>query len=96
MKVFLSLILIAAMLCTLTPPIYAEPHQVMQGTQIHLTLLNGVSTAVAHEGDPIVAVVGEPVFLGNQLLIPAGTRINGVIGTYRRLKIFRCFAARLT
>jgi hypothetical protein len=91
MKVFLSLILIGAMLCTLTPPIYAEPHQVMQGTQIHLTLLNGVSTAVAHEGDPIVAVVGEPVFLGNQLLIPAGTRINGVIGTIQKAKNFSLF-----
>ncbi len=91
MKVFLSLVLIVALLCTLTPPTYAEPHQVMQGTQIHLTLLNGVSTAVAHEGDPIVAVVGEPVFLGNQLLIPAGTRINGVIGTIQKAKNFSLF-----
>jgi hypothetical protein len=63
----------------------------MQGTQIHLTLLNGISTAVAHEGDPIVAVVGEPVFLGNQLLIPAGTRINGVIGTIQKAKNFSLF-----
>ena len=91
MKVFLSLVLIGAMLCTLTPPIYAEPHQVMQGTQIHLTLLNGVSSAVAREGDPIVGVVGEPVFLGNQLLIPAGTRVNGVIGTIQKAKNFSLF-----
>jgi hypothetical protein len=91
MKVFLSLVLIAAMLCSLTPPIYAEPHQVMQGTQIRLTLLNGISTAVAREGDPIVAVVGEPVFLGNQLLIPAGTRINGVVGTIQKAKNFSLF-----
>jgi hypothetical protein len=91
MKVFLSLVLIGAMFCTLTPPIYAEPHQVMQGTQIHLTLLNGVSTAVAREGDPIIAVVGDPVFLGNQLLIPAGTRINGVIGTIQKAKNFSLF-----
>ncbi len=91
MKVFLSLVLIVALLCTFTPPIYAETHQVMQGTQIHLTLLNGVSTAVAHEGDPIVAVIGEPVFLGNQLLIPAGTRINGVIGTIQKAKNFSLF-----
>lgn len=91
MKVFLSLVLMGAMLFTLTPPIYAEPHQVMQGTQIHLTLLNGVSSAVAREGDPIVAVVGEPVFLGNQLLIPAGTRVNGVIGTIQKAKNFSLF-----
>jgi hypothetical protein len=91
MKVFLSLVLIVALFCTLTPPIYAEPHQVMQGTQIRLTLLNGVSSAVAREGDPIVAVVGQPVFLGNQLLIPAGTRVNGVIGTIQKAKNFSLF-----
>jgi hypothetical protein len=91
MNVFLSLVLIGAMFCTLTPPIYAEPHQVMQGTQIHLTLMSGVSTAVAREGDPIIAVVGDPVFLGNQLLIPAGTRINGVIGTIQKAKNFSLF-----
>lgn len=91
MKVLLSLILTVALLCTLTPPIYAEPHQVIQGTQIRLTLLNSVSTAVAREGDPIIAVIGEPVFLGNQLLIPVGTRVNGVIGTIQRAKNFSLF-----
>ena len=63
----------------------------MQGTQIRLTLLNGVSSAVAREGDPIVAVVGQPVFFGNQLLIPAGTRVNGVIGTIQKAKNFSLF-----
>jgi hypothetical protein len=92
MKVFLSVVLIVALVCTLTPPIYAAPpNQVMQGTQIRLTLLNGVSTAVAREGDPIVAVIGQPVFLGNQLLIPAGTRVNGVIGTIQKARNFSLF-----
>ena len=92
MKVFLSLILIVALVCTFTPPIYAGPtNQVMQGTQIRLTLLNGVSTAVAREGDPIVAIVGQPVFFGNQLLIPAGTRVNGVIGTIQKARNFSLF-----
>jgi hypothetical protein len=91
MKLFLSHVLIVALFCTLTPPIYAEPHQVMQGTQIRLTLLNGVSSEVAREGDPIVAVVGQPVFFGNQLLIPAGTRVNGVIGTIQKAKNFSLF-----
>ncbi len=92
MKALLSLVLIVALVCTLTPSIYAGPtNQVMQGTQIRLTLLNGVSTAVAREGDPIVAVVGQPVFFGNQLLIPAGTRVNGVIGTIQKAKNFSLF-----
>ena len=38
MKALLSLVLIVALVCTLTPSIYAGPtNQVMQGTQIRLT-----------------------------------------------------------
>lgn len=81
-----------ALVCAAAPPSHAEPRQVLQGTQIHLTLLSGVSSAVARDGDPFVAVVAEPVYLGSQLLLPAGTRINGLIGTTekaRRFSIFR-------
>lgn len=73
------------------PLLRAAPNQVMQGTQVHLTLLNSISTAVAREGDPIVAVVAEPVYLGSQLLLPAGTRVNGVIGTIERPRYFSMF-----
>jgi hypothetical protein len=44
------------------------------------------------DGDPFIAVVAEPVYLGSQLLLPAGTRVNGIIGTVekaRRFSIFR-------
>jgi hypothetical protein len=81
----LSAVLSVALLFTVVPASFAspnpEPRQVMQGTQVHLTLLNSVGTAASREGDPFVAVVTDPVYLGNQLLIPAGTRINGVVGT---------------
>ena len=74
------------------PTLNAAPNQqLMQGTQVHLTLLNSISTRVAREGDPVVAVVAEPVYLGSQLLIPAGTRINGVIGTIERARHFSMF-----
>jgi hypothetical protein len=59
---------------------------------VKVTLLNSVGTATSREGDPFVAVVAEPVYLGNQLLIPTGTRINGIIGTVatpRRFSLFR-------
>ena len=38
MKVVLSLVLAFVLVCTAAPPIYAEPRQVLQGTEIHLTL----------------------------------------------------------
>jgi hypothetical protein len=81
MKKLLSSILVLALVSTVVPASFAEPHQVMQGTQVHLTLLNAISTTASRDGDPFVAIVAEPVLLGNQLLIPAGTRINGIVGT---------------
>jgi hypothetical protein len=80
-KQLLSAVLAVALLFAAAPASFAEPRQVMQGTQVRLTLLNSVGTAASREGDPFVAVVSDAVYLGNQLLIPAGTRINGVVGT---------------
>jgi hypothetical protein len=92
MKAFLSLAVIAALILTgAAPASLAAPRQVIPGTQIHLSLLNGISSAVAKEGDPFIAVITEPVFLGNQLLIPAGTRVNGTIGTIQKAKRFSLF-----
>jgi len=57
MKIALSFLLAAALVCTAAPSSYAEPLQVIQGTQVRLTLLSGISGAVAKDGDPFVAVV---------------------------------------
>src|SRR5271168_138936 len=66
MKSLLSIILAAALMCAATPATYAAPsHQVMQGTQVHLNLLTNISTSVSKDGDPFVAIVAEPVFIGN-------------------------------
>ena len=92
MKKLLSVFLVAVLLGATAPVSSAEPRQVMQGTQVHLTLLNSISTSASRDGDPFVAVVSEPVFLGNQLLIPAGTRVNGTVGTVappRRFSLVR-------
>jgi hypothetical protein len=88
MKTALSLVLAAALVCVAAPVSYAEPRQVMQGTQVHLTLLSSINSAVSKEGDPFVAVVAEPVYLGSQLLLPAGTRVNGLIGTIEKARHF--------
>src|SRR6266571_1363378 len=93
MRIVLSFLLAAALACAVAPTCYAEPLQVMQGTQVHLTLLSGISTAVAREGDPFVAVVAEPVYLGSQLVLPAGTRVNGIIGTVEAPRHFSALVA---
>jgi len=93
MKIFLSLLLAVALACTVVPVLSSAPsQQVLQGTQIHLTLLSSIGTASTKTGDPFVAILAEPVYLGSQLLLPAGTRVNGVVGTIakpRRFSIFR-------
>jgi hypothetical protein len=91
MKIAWSFLLTAALVCAAAPSSYAEPRQVIQGTQVQLTLLSGISSAVARDGDPFVAVVAEPVYLGSQLLLPAGTRVNGIIGTVEKARHFSIF-----
>jgi hypothetical protein len=91
MKTFLFLLLVVVLLCAVAPASYAEPHQLLQGMQVHLTLLNTISTGASRDGDPFVAVVAEPVYLGNQLLVPAGTRVNGVIGIVEKARHFSVF-----
>ena len=91
MKAVLSLVLAASLSFAAAPASLAQPHQVLQGTQVHLTLLNSINTATARDGDPFVAVVVEPVYLGAQMLIPAGARIQGVIGTVNKARRFSLF-----
>jgi len=50
MKIAVTTLLAATLVCAAAPTSNAEPHQVIQGTQVHLTLLSGISTAVAKDG----------------------------------------------
>ena len=75
----------------LTPAVNAQSNQLMQGTQLKLVLLNGLSTSVARDGDPFIAQVAEPVFLGGQLILPAGAKVHGVVGSIVRPKHFSLF-----
>lgn len=71
--------------------VYAQSSQIVPGTQIHLTLLNGLSTSVAHNGDPFTAIVTEPVFSGTQLILPAGAKVHGTVTDVTRPKMFSMF-----
>ncbi|MGB6846451.1 MAG: hypothetical protein WBE09_16280, partial [Candidatus Acidiferrales bacterium] len=57
-----------------TPVVQAQGSQMVPGTQVRLTLVQGLSTAVAHDGDPFTAIVAEPVFVGSKMVLPAGAR----------------------
>ena len=91
MKARLSLGVAVVLLLATAAPAFAQNHQLLQGTQIRLTLLTGLSTSVGKDGDPFTAVVAEPVMLGNQLVLPAGARVNGTIGSINRPRHFNMF-----
>jgi hypothetical protein len=93
MKAVLSVILVFALAVSaiLPTPVFAEPRQVIQGTEVHLTLLTPVSSFTSREGDPFIAVLAQPVALDSRIILPAGTRIHGVVGTIQKAKNFSLF-----
>src|SRR5437867_5178226 len=52
---------------------------VPQGTEIHLTLAAGVSSASSQTGDSFTARTTDPVVVGSRVAIPAGSTIRGQV-----------------
>ena len=93
MKAAVSVFLVFALAVSavLPSPASAEPRQIIQGTEVHLTLLTPVSTSSSREGDPFIAVLAQPLALDSRIILPAGTRVHGVVGTIQRPKNFSLF-----
>ena len=51
-------------------PARAQSHELLQGTEVHLRLLTRLSSAVAKSGDPFIAEVTQPVYIGTVLILP--------------------------
>ncbi|MGA8142395.1 MAG: hypothetical protein WB987_00710 [Candidatus Acidiferrales bacterium] len=81
---------VAVLLC-ITPAVHAQSNQMIPGTQVRLTLVSGIGTSVAHDGDPFTAIVAEPVFVGSQLVLPAGAKVHGTVSNVTRPKLFSMF-----
>jgi hypothetical protein len=77
-----------SILLFVTSTAHAQTNQIMTGTQVRLTMINGVSSSVAHDGDPFTAIVAEPVFIGSQMVLPAGAKVHGQITSVTRPKLF--------
>jgi hypothetical protein len=91
MKSVISFVLALVLVCTAAPPMFAEPRQVLRGTEVHLTLLTPISSTHSREGDPFVAVLAQPVAFDSRIVVPAGTRVNGVLGIVQKAKAFSIF-----
>lgn len=93
MKAAVSVFLVFALAVSavLPTPVSAEPRQIVQGTEVHLTLLTPISSSTSREGDPFIAVLAQPVAFDSRIILPAGTRIHGVVGTIQKAKNFSLF-----
>ena len=91
MKRLVNFCAVVSLALFLIPAVHAQSGQVIQGTQVRLTLVNGLSTTVAREGDPFTATVAEPVFVGNELVLPAGAIVHGTVTSVERPKLFAMF-----
>jgi hypothetical protein len=61
-----------------------ESVTVPAGTKIPLTLKQGISTKNAHVGDPVYAQTAFPITQNDQIVIPAGTFVQGEIRRVQR------------
>ena len=91
-----SCAVVVSLLAAAAIPARAQSQELLQGTEVHLRLVTGLSTAIAKSGDPFIAEVTQPVYIGNQMVLPAGARVNGTVGGVihsRHFSIFRGQAA---
>jgi hypothetical protein len=93
MKRFATAFALALLVSFLLPAstVQAQSNQIIPGTQVRLTLVNGLSSSVAHVGDPFTAIVAEPVFSGSQVILPAGAKVHGTVTAVDRPKWFSMF-----
>src|SRR5215831_10385850 len=91
MKAVRSLLFAVLVASLAATAVFAEPRQLLQGTQIHLQLLTDISTGAARDGDPFMAIVTEHVAIGDQLILPAGTRVTGIVTTVNKARRFSLF-----
>jgi hypothetical protein len=90
-RTILSLVGVVLLFAAAAIPARAQSHELLQGTEVHLRLLTGLSTAVAKNGDPFVAEVAQPIYLGSQMILPAGARVKGTVGEIIRPRHFSMF-----
>jgi hypothetical protein len=49
------------------------------GSSVHVRLTTGLSSATAQKGDEVEAVLSRPLFDGNRLVMPQGSRLKGSV-----------------
>jgi hypothetical protein len=61
------------------PPSGESPVTLPTGTQFALVLTHPIDSKVTHRGDPVYGQITDPVLVDNQVVIPAGTFLQGKV-----------------
>lgn len=69
------------------PPPAADEIVVRSGTRIPLTLRNAIDTRHSHDGDRVYLETLFPITVGNRIVIPRGSFVNGTVTTARQAGI---------
>jgi hypothetical protein len=91
MKYFVRALFLVAAFSLAASCAQAESRQLIQGTQFHLKLTSDIGTASSRNGDPFIAVTTQPLKMGDQVILPAGTRIRGIVTSISRARRFSLF-----
>lgn len=73
---------------TLKPSEMHEAAQPPSGSIVQARLLTPVSSATAKPGDPVEAIVSEPLFKDGKLMLPEGTRLTGLVTMVQHAQSF--------
>jgi hypothetical protein len=58
------------------------------GSSVHVRLMTALSSATAHQGDEVEAVLSQPLFDGDRLVLPQGSRLKGSVVQVRAARRF--------
>jgi hypothetical protein len=58
------------------------------GSSVHVRLMTALSSATAHQGDEVEAVLSQPLFDGSHLLLPQGSLLKGSVVQVRAARRF--------
>jgi len=65
---------------SLTPEIAASINMPPPpGSSVHVRLMTGLSSATSQKGEEVEAVLSQPLFDGNRLVLPQGSRLKGSV-----------------
>lgn len=76
--------LFAALAPLLCMPFAGTAAEIPKGAHVLLRMMNSINTRTAAEGDQVYLQTASPIAIGDQIVIPAGSYVQGVVSLAKR------------